>query len=148
MPVDQFRMFESNKIDIAVNVFSMGEGKNEFYVLYISDFSLRRKHCVNLLLLENDEGKRHYVLIKHMSCLIHRRDRNGQKTYVCNSFLHPFMNERVLKSRLPYCLTHTAQQVSYPETDKEMFRLSFYLVCDFECFLKKSKSKILKTRKY
>ena len=55
LPVKQIKTFENNNSDIAVNVFSLGENENQFYVLYRSDYAHLRQHCINLLLLEKND---------------------------------------------------------------------------------------------
>ena len=139
--------FERQNPNIAVNVLHWDEHSSGFTVEYLSPERGREKQ-VNLLLLEDDMStKRHYVWISDMSRLVAGRTKSTNKTYVCNSCLHPFSSQRVLDNHVPFCIQHAPQQVIYPNPEDEkdrvlkfrsrnkQHRVPFYLVCDFESFL-------------
>lgn len=66
--------------NISINVF--GLEKDEVYPLSITK-SRHDKH-VNLLLISDKEGKRHYCLIKNMSRLLGDRTKHDGETFYCN----------------------------------------------------------------
>jgi hypothetical protein len=148
LPVKQVKIFERNNPQISVNVLALSEKKNQYHILYRSDVAHVRKHCANLLLLQNVNGSHHYTLITRTSELVHgRRNAANRKAFVCNSCLHPFSSEFLLNRHLPNCMRHAPQQVFYPNplVDSEKilkfreyghcFELPFYIVADFECLL-------------
>jgi len=83
-----------------------------------------------------------------MSALISDHDKHGHKRHVCLSCLQVFGSASVLNEHSRCCLIHKPQQTIFPDPNelkscKLSFRshhfefpFSFYLVADFECFLK------------
>ena len=147
LQVKDIPKFERQNPNIAVNVLYWDEHSSGFTVEYLSPERGREKQ-VNLLLLEdNMSSKHHYVWISDMSRLVAGRTKSTNKTYVCNSCLHPFGSQRVLDEHIPFCTQHAPQQVVYPNPQDEsdfvlkfrsrnkQHRVPFYLVCDFESFL-------------
>jgi len=83
-----------------------------------------------------------------MSRLIAGRTAFAGRSHVCCSCLHVFSRADLLQQHEPQCVVHPPQMVKYldPENPdectvkfrarKKAHRVPFYLVCDFECFLK------------
>ena len=95
--------FETQNPTISVNVLSL-DGR-DFCVEYCSP-ERQRPHHVNLLLLDDGAtDKRHYILVKDISRLIAGRTKHKEKSYVCNSCLHPFSRQDVLDK---HCLLYTS----------------------------------------
>jgi len=137
--------FEAKNPTISVNVLSLDE--RDFCVEYCSP-ELGRLHHVNLVLLgEDGTDKRHYICIRNMSRLVGDRTKYKARTYACNECLHPFKRKDLLNNHISNCLRNLPHTVKYPDpqgkekstikfTDyKKLFRLPFFLVCDFESFL-------------
>ena len=117
------------------------------FVWNIGPWKGNEKKHVNLLLLEGENGKHHYVCITNMSRLIAHRNKHEHATHVCNSCLNPFKTQQSYDNHLPNCLKHPAQMIRYPNAKNEkectlkfrayrkQYKLPFYLVADFESFL-------------
>ena len=147
--------FEKLNPNIAVNVLyweangsdqqQQQQQRSEYTIEYVSPEREREKH-INLLLLEDVVlSKRHYVWISDMSRLVAGRTKHDGKTYICNSCLHPFTNQRILDNHVPFCIKHPPQQVVYPNPNdcklkftnfKKQHHVPFFLVADFESFLR------------
>ena len=138
--------FEKLNPNISINVLSLDD--SDFCIEYCSPERHRPNH-VNLLLLDEDgTDKRHYIWIKNMSRLVAHRTHHDGQTHVCNGCLHPFSTKKRLEDHFPNCVRNPPQVVKYPDPNNEdkctvkfhayhkQFRLPFYLVCDFEAFLK------------
>jgi len=153
LQVKDIPKFEKLNTNIAVNVLywdaddSDRQQLSEFTIEYVSPERERDKQ-INLLLLQDDvSSKRHYVWISNMSRLVAGRTKYDGKTYVCNSCLHPFSNQRVLDNHIPFCIKHLPQQLVYPNANdpkdctltftdiQKQHKIPFYLVFDFESFL-------------
>ena len=142
----QIPQIERQNSFLSVNVFYYDADTEDFCVEYRSPKRQREKH-VNLLLLEGENGKHHYVCITNMSRLIAHRSKHGHPTHVCNSCLHAFTTQQSYDNHLPNCLKHPAQMIRYPNAKNEkectlkfrayrkQYKLPFYLVADFESFL-------------
>ena len=101
-----------------------------------------------MLLLDDPESQTsHYVWVKSMSRLVAGRTKYEGASFVCNSCLNVFSEQRVLDNHIPHCMQHSPQQVVYPDPhnpdeyklrfhdhDKE-HAMKFFIVCDFESFL-------------
>ena len=98
-------VFERLNPSISVNVFSLGEQINEICVEYRT-LEKGRKHHVNLLLLSNETGQRHYVRITDMSRLIAARTAHNGRSHICYSCLHVFSEAHALKQHEPQCMQH------------------------------------------
>jgi len=101
-----------------------------------------------LFLIEGADENKHYVWLKNLSRLIRGRTKHtGEKAFVCSHCLHPFSNKEIHDHHVLNCQRHPPQDEKYPDPEipKEsvlefhnkaaLFRLPFYLVCDFESFL-------------
>ena len=143
----QIPLFERLNPTVSVNVFSLGEKKNEFCVEHLSR-EKGRQHHVNLLLLSDElTGKRHYTCITDMSRLVGGRTATKRRGHVCCSCLHVFSSADRLSRHEPECSRHPPQMVSYPDPNnpdkctvkfcdlKKQHRIPFYLAADFECFI-------------
>jgi len=100
---------------------------------------------ISLLLLDSPDGRdvHHYVWVKNLPQLV--TNRNEHRRHVCMSCLQAFTLRRVLEQHEPNCLAHAPQQCVYPYPSKATlsfnmhhceFPFDFYLVADFECFLR------------
>ena len=100
--------FEKQNPFISVNVLYYDVENREFFVEYLSPHKDREKH-VNLLLLQKEGNKFHYVNITSKSRLVGGRSKNGHIHYVCNACMHPFTTRQAHDNHLEYCLKHHAQ---------------------------------------
>jgi len=83
-----------------------------------------------------------------LSFLISDRDKHKGQRHVCLSCLQVFSSERVLNDHSRCCLIHKPQKTKFPDPNDPKsctllfrshhfeFSFSFYLVADFESFLK------------
>ena len=97
--------------NISINVF--GLEKDEIYPLSITK-SRHEKH-VNLLLISDKEGKRHYCLIKNMNRLSGDRTKHDGVTFYCNYCLHGYTIKEFLDTHTGDCKPHSAQKVTFPQ---------------------------------
>ena len=114
----QIPQIERQNPFLSVNVFYYDEESGDFCVEYWSPKRQREKH-VNLLLLEGENGKHHYVCITNMSRSIAHRSKHHPATHVYNSCLHPFSTQQSYDNHLPNCLKHPAQMIRYPNAKNE-----------------------------
>ena len=141
--LNQIPLFEKQIPDISVNIVSPDSTKNSFFIDYLSPEKTRR-HKFNLLLL-SDENTQHYVYIKNFSRLLGARTKYDGASYVCNSCLYVFSSQQTHDNHLESCMKREPQHVQYPtamdrmlkfETRGNSFEHHFFLVIDFESFLK------------
>ena len=106
--------FENLNPSIRVNVLVFEN--NEVFPLYASKHR-DRKHHANLLIVSNNEGKFHYLLVRDLSALIHGRTKHHGYMHVCPYCLYCFSQARLLATHLPDCSVHPEQKVEYPSPD-------------------------------
>ena len=118
--------FEKQNPTISVNVISPDDNAKGFCVEYLSP-ELDRQHHVNLLLFSDaDRDTSHYVRIRHFSRLVFDRTKYEGASFVCNSCLNVFSEQRVLDKHIPRCFMHHPQHVVYPDPNKpDECKLSF-----------------------
>ena len=130
--------FENNN-NIAINVF--GADEKEIFPLRIS---MQESDRVNILLMENN-GERHYCLIKNMSRLLSSQfSKKKSKIHVCNYCLQKFGKEEILKGHLEYSSRFKCGKTVYPKKEEtlkfknyeKMHDIPFVVYADFECYLK------------
>ena len=125
-----------------INVF-YEEDKNNIHPLR----ELKRdcKNTIDLFLIE-DEGKKHYTLVKNFHGLIRSQkttSHNG-KIFICNRCLSHFTKEELLDKHIKYCSNNTTAVVKMPEKDTMLYFKNYYkklpipfvVYADFECFTK------------
>ena len=143
---EKIHIFERNNPSIAIHCLAYNAESDSFTILYLSPEMHIRKHKISLLLLDSCDGRRkHYVWIKNLSRLIASKYTKEHAHHVCLSCLQVFSTERVLNEHTRNCLSHVPQQCVYPQGEKARLRFDshhfefpfdFYLVSDFESFLK------------
>ena len=106
--------FENLNPWISVNVLAFEN--NEVFPLYVSKHR-DRKHHANLLMISNNEGKFHYLLVRDLSALVAGRTKSHVQAQVCPYCLYCFSEARLLTAHLPDCSVHPEQKVKYPSPD-------------------------------
>lgn len=92
------RIFEKNNHQISVNVYGLANKSNIVGPLYKTQS--KRKHHVNLLLLEKGEFK-HYCLIKNLSRLLRPQlTKHHGKIYFCDDCMIFFNSEQNLNTHI------------------------------------------------
>ena len=104
--------FENQNNNISINVFGYEDKK--IFPLYITK-QTEKQHHVNLLLYQ-EEGKSHYVLIKDLSRLVRSQYSkcHGQH-FFCPYCLHGCTSQKILDKHMERCKLHGAQRVHLPE---------------------------------
>ena len=127
--------------NLAICIFGYEDG---FYPLRISELHTDRR--VNLLLIENDKGLKHFCLIRDINRAFNTYSKHHGKKYWCMYCLTPFGRQDLLESHAFYCKPHGPQRVEYPSEDDKILkfknyykqqRLPLVFYCDIESILVK-----------
>ena len=120
MEVDKIDRFEKNNPTISVNVFNLD---GSVQPLRISN--AEGEHNINLLLIEpqsdldhrsEQDGKKHYCLIKNMSRLLSSQVSKNQKDVVfCLRCINIFPNNEKLEVHKEYCSRKASVKIIMPE---------------------------------
>ena len=124
-----------NMNNIRINVF--GYENKQIFPLYISD--VQNTNEMNLLLIDNNEGKRHYVYIKDFNRLM-----TTISTHFCMYCLHCFSTKEILNNHKGDCLKINGKQnIKMPAEGSKIYFKNFYktsespfvIYADFESLL-------------
>ena len=98
-----FKIFEQNNKNIALNVLSIEPFKKELFTTYRSKFNKEREKQVIILMInenetvELEEHKYHYVAVKRLSRLCRNVISNHNGDAYCLNCLHSFSSKRSIK---------------------------------------------------
>ena len=131
-PLNQLDRFEKQN-EVAVSVYGLEE---ELYPLRVS--KLKSEKHVMLLLIEED-GNRHYVIMQDLSPFINKKHK--ERTYPCRYCLHSFYRKELCESHEPNCSVHTPIRMNLDATHVEFkqhcnqVKHPFVIYADFESTL-------------
>jgi hypothetical protein len=143
------RLEEHNNKLISVNIYNVFEfeGK-ETIVLHRRTKVVGAKHHVNLLKIEDEKDKFHYVLIKDYDKLIgNQTNKDTHKLFHCRYCQHGFKRQNLLDEHLKRgCLAVEGQSVKLPDEGEtisfknhaKQFKCPFVMYGDFECLTTKT----------
>jgi len=95
---------------VSINVLCYDYDDKYIAPLYASKHR-NRQHHANLLLIENEHGDTHYILVSNLSASVADRTKYEGKTFVCPYCLHCMSQDHVLKKHLNLCMDHKFQVV-------------------------------------
>ena len=142
MQVRDIPKFENLNRDISVNVLYFDEDDKSICPLYITK-QRDRLHHVNLL-LPNEAGQSHYILVTNLSRLVKHRTKHNGKTFVCPYCLTCLQRQSVYDKHLELCKKHHPQVIEYPDPSENLLNFTniqrqypvpFVIYADLECFL-------------
>ena len=81
-------MFERSNKDIALNIFSVDQGKPKFNIVRRSDFNRKCLHQVILLMITGNKNNWHYIAVKNFEKLCRRVTSNNRRLHYCLNCLH------------------------------------------------------------
>ncbi|XP_061396091.1 uncharacterized protein LOC133331730 [Musca vetustissima] len=142
MELKYIKLFEEKNPNISVNVFGYEYSSKSVVGPYYITKQEKDKH-VNLLLLEND-GKSHYILIKSLSRLVNNQLTNcRRRLHICNQCLYYTSKYDFMERHRDLCSKVIAKMpeegkstLSFKNFHKQM-NVPFVIYADFECVLKK-----------
>ncbi|CAB3983697.1 Gastrula zinc finger [Paramuricea clavata] len=129
------------KNSISISVFGY-KGKKQFYSIRIS--KTKYEEHMELLLLGDDNGNRHYVLIKDVNRMLCNVSKHGHKQHFCLHCLHSCVSEETVEKHRETCLQVSGTQATKlpKEGTKIKFKnhrnsmpVPFVIYADFESIL-------------
>ena len=89
-------MFERNNKDIALNIFTVDQGKPKFNIVRRSDFNRKCLHQVILLMITGNKNNWHYIAVKYFERLYSRVMSNNHSDHYCLNCFHSYRTENSL----------------------------------------------------
>lgn len=140
-PLRQVKKF-ARQNSMSINVYSF----DKKYVYPVIINKVRKPNHIDLLYFSKGK-KSHYAFIKNMSRLVRSQiTRHSERVYFCVRCLSHFLKADVLAAHEAVCDGERLAALILPPKEKAVFKFSkhdachlmpLFMVCDFECFLKK-----------
>ena len=92
-----WKTFERNNKDIALNIFSAHTTDKKLNLIRKSDYNHKRQHIVDLLMITDNQNNWHYLTIKNMKRLIRGVTSNHQGDFFCRNCMHSYPTESAPK---------------------------------------------------
>ena len=126
--------------NLRINVFIYQE--KEVCPLYISKKD--NEDCINLLLIENEDGGTHYTLIRSFSRLMGNLTRHDPQVFYCYRCLHRYSRQDLLEAHQKDCRDHPIQAIKMPKEEKSTLKFTstfmqhpvpYIIYADFESII-------------
>ena len=105
----------------------------------------QRKSHANLLLISEENGNRHYCLIKNKSRLFSKQgSKRKRQLHMCDYCHEKFGTEKLLNEHVEYCSQYDCVKTFFPKDDNSILKFKNYekmhdvpfdIYADFECIL-------------
>ena len=146
---EDWKKFEQNNKEIALNILFVPHNKKEIRPAYISKYNHKRKNQVILLMITDDGEKWHYLAVRSLSALLRGISSSNNGDFYCLNCFHSYRTLNKLKKHERVCNNHDYCHVDMPEEGKNILKYSpgdkslkapFIIYADLECLLKKEQS--------
>ena len=105
---NEYKKFEQNNRNIALNILSVPPNKEEINIIYKSQYNRKREKQVVLLMItknnpENTPDKWHYLAVNNIPRLFRGITSNNRGDFYCFGCLHSFRTKNKLKNHERLC---------------------------------------------
>ena len=140
MGIDEYKKFQRNNGDIALNILYAPPNEKKINVIYKSKYNRKRKNQVVLLMITDDEQqdtieKWHYIALKSeidddgnkkptqcLSALYRGVTSNHKGDFYCLGCLHSYRTDNALKRHERLCGKHGYCKVKMPNKNKKTLK--------------------------
>ena len=142
---EDWKKFEQNNKEIALNVLFVPHNKKEIELAYKSKYNYKRKKQVILLMITDKNNRWHYLAVKSLSELLRGiKSSNNGDVYCLNCF-HSYRTLNKLKKHERVCNKHDYSHVDMPKEYEKIkylhggksLKVPLIIYADLECLLKK-----------
>ena len=144
---EDWKKFEQNNEEVALNIFFAPHNKKEITPAYISKYNDKRKNQVILLMITDGE-RWHYLAVISLSALLRGISSSNKGDFYNLNCFHSYRTLNKLKKHERLCNNPDYCHVHMPEEGKNILKYSprdkslkapFISYADLECLLKKKK---------
>ena len=151
---DEYKIFERNNKNIALNILSAPPNKEEINIIYKSSHNRKREKQVVLLMITDNEqedkpDKWYYLAVKSIPRLFRRITTNHDGDFYCLGCLHSFRTDNALRKHERLCDNNDSCNIVMPDKDKNILKYNHgekslkvanIIYADLECLLIKNPS--------
>ena len=121
---ENWKKFEQNNKEIALNILFVLHNKKEIEQAYISKYNYKRKKQLILLMITDDGKKWHYLAVRSLTTLLRGITSNHHGYFYCLNCFHSYTTHNKLKKHErvcnndDYCHVHMPKEhekIKYPE---------------------------------
>ena len=96
---EDWKKFEQNNKEIALNVLFVPHNKKEIELAYTSKYNYKRKKQVILLMITDDGKRWHYLAVKSLTTLLRGITSNHHGDFYCLNCFHSYTTNNKLKKK-------------------------------------------------
>ena len=146
---EDWKKFEQNNKEIALNVLFVPHNKKEIELAYTSKYNYKHKKQVILLMITDDGKRWHYLAVRSLSALLRGISSSNNGDFYCLNCFHSYRTLNKLKKHERVCNNHDYCRVDMPGEGKNILKYSprdkslkplLIIYADLECLLKKEQS--------
>ena len=142
---EDWKKFEQNNKEIALNVLFVPHNKKETELAYTSKYNHKRKKQVILLMITDDDKRWHYLVVRSLSALLRGISSSNNGDFYCLNCFHSYRTLNKLKKHERVCNNHDYCHVDMPKEHEKIkylpgeksLKAPFIICADLECLLKK-----------
>ena len=144
---EDWKKFEQNNKEIALNVLFVPHNKKEIELAYTSKYNYKHKKQVILLMITDDGKRWHYLAVRSLSALLRGISSSNNGDFYCLNCFHSYRTLNKLKRHERVCNNHDYCHVDMPQEGKNILkyhhgdkslRVPFIIYADLECLLKRT----------
>ena len=140
-----WKNFEENKKETALNVLFIRYNKKEIEVAYTLKYNYKCKKQVILLMITDKNNRWHYLAVKSLPALFRGTTSNHHGDFYCLNCFHSYTTLNKLKKHERVCNNHNYCRINLPEEHEKIeylpgeksLKAPFIIHADLECLLKK-----------
>ena len=145
---EDWKKFEQNNKEIALNVLFIPHNKKEIEIAYKSKYNYKRKKQVVLLMITDNHNRWHYVAVKSLNALFRGITSNHYGDFYCLNCFHSYRTLNKLNRHERICKNHDYCRIDMPKENKKInylpgeksLKAQFIVYADLECLLEKVQS--------
>ena len=119
MDKEDWKTFEQNNKEIALNVLFVPHNKKEIEPAYTSKYNCKRKKQVILLMITDDNNRWNYLAVKGLPTLLRGIISNHHGDFYCLNCFHSYATLNKLKKHEKVCNNHDYCRVDLPKNIKK-----------------------------
>ena len=95
---EDWKKFEQNNKEIALNILFVPHNKKEITPVYISKYTHKHKKQIILLMITDDDGKRwHYLAVRSLSAFLRGISSSNSGDFYCFNCFHSYRTHNKLE---------------------------------------------------
>ena len=118
--IEDWKQFEQNNKEIALNVLFVPHNKKEIEPAYTSKYNYKRKKQVILLMITDKNNRWHYLAVKSLSALFRGITSSNNEDFYCLNCFHSYRTLNKLKKHERVCNNHDYCRIDMPKEHEKI----------------------------